>query len=196
MGRGKRGLCVVLAALLLSACRIGFGRGDGDAAGDGSWQVFSTRDGLLVVATPRTWSAQPLSANGLTLKTDSGRTIEIEHVDNGHLGGASQAQVLDGMLAAASEAHAREGRTVEEAGRRVWMGEHYIWHELHYITTWDSPCRGCQDGYAIDLLALPTPEDAVVVRYRGPEADPPTEEEQQTVLDVVNTISYGAVGTT
>lgn len=174
--------------LALSGCSVNRG-GDGQAALDGGWTVSSSADGSLELAHPSNWRVVERGERGLGLQWEQGYRLEIHLVVASRPAGQSQAEVLDGMLAAAEEQYREAGGQIEPAGRRVWLGQSFIWHEVHYVARASDACQECLSGYVVELLAFPNEAESLHARFVCPTFDAPAEEVEQLLLDVINTVA-------
>lgn len=191
-----RFLLPVLGLLLaLSGCSLNRD-GDGQAALNGGWTISSSADGSLELAHPSGWRLVERGERALSLEWEGGYLLEIRLVVASRPTGQSQAEVLNGMLAAAEEQYRDAGGQIEPAGRRVWLGQSFIWHEVHYVARAGDACRECQSGYVVELLAFPNEAESLYARFVCPSFDPPGEEVEQLLLDVINTVALEPPGST
>lgn len=189
---------LLATVLVLTACGPKAEEPD-DPVGTSSpsgWQVSKSGDGLLEVAHPSDWRPAGEAADGISLEVEDGCSLRLDLVPDGKPEGLSQAQILETMESAAIAGNSDDRRNLEFVGRRVWLGQSFIWHEVHYVVSWKQSCDDCRPEYVISLLAFPSQAESLRARFSCPGSDPPSEDIEQLLLDVVNTASVVSTGTT
>jgi len=183
-------LLLVLVLLSISACRPAKLSNGADAEGTPlaqRWHTLNTTDHVLTVECPPDWAPVEEEANVIGIEAGQGCVLYIERVDQ-ERADLAQHEVLEQMYQTIENRHAAEGGTVRPMGRRVWMGTNYIWYELHYIVNWEQTCSECRPLYCIDFLAFATETEAVSSHYHCPGVSPPSEEAEQILLHVIDSI--------
>jgi hypothetical protein len=162
-------------------------------ASDNGWRTVVGAGGRIVLSAPSAWQAQE-SQSELGLTTPEGCSLALWPEPIGGLAGLSQTKTLDYMLASAQQDHERQGLSIEVIGKRVWLGESYIWHEVQYVARPPGDCAGCGPSYSIDLAAKVTDEQVIAGRYTCPGDQPPSEEAAQLLQQVIDTVRLGGNG--
>ncbi len=189
----KRAVLLALA-LLLSACGL---RSGGRAAETQAvaWLVSSSRDGAIELAHPADWQLAEAAEGKLGLVSADGCRLLLLMSPGAKPEGQTQPEVLEDMLSTAEFACFRDGLEFEPTGRRVWMGESLVWHEVHYRGQPRPGCSNCTSRYSVEMLAFPEdPPGRLSVSLSCPGVDPPTPETVQLLLDMLNTLALSVVG--
>lgn len=187
-------LTVLSLALLLSACSLGSGGRSGQPTA-ANWTVSSSRDGAIEMAHPADWQVAESAEGKLGLVSADGCHLLLVMSPRPKPEGLSQADLLDTMLSAAELGCFRDGLEFESTGRRVWLGESLVWHEIHYRGQPRPSCPGCVARYSIEMLAFP--EDLpgrVAASLSCPGTEPPSADREQLLLDMLNTLALSVVG--
>lgn len=191
MWKGKKQLLWLLAVLLVvTSCRLDLGERSAGASGSGAsgdWLALSSKDEELAISAPRNWRVSEQAGSAISLKAVGGCTLDIELAPESKKAGLSQTDVLGLMLDKALAEQTGRGQEIEAVGKRVWMGQHYIWHELHYIVS-----GGGRASYYIDFVAYPNNNETLKARYICPGKNPPEEEEADLLQGVIDTVQAHA----
>ncbi|MGQ9555628.1 MAG: hypothetical protein ACUVWR_16125 [Anaerolineae bacterium] len=191
MWKGKKQLLWLLAVLLVvTSCKLNWGRDSASTSrsgASGDWLTVSSEDGQLAISVPGDWRVSERAGSAINLKAVGGCTLDIELAPESKKAGLSQTDVLGLMLDKAVAEQTGKGQEIETVGRRVWMGQHYIWHELHYIVS-----GGGRASYYIDFVAYPNNNEALKARYICPGKNPPEEEEAALLQGVIDTVQAHA----
>lgn len=190
----NRRLTLLGLALLVSACslRSGGRAGDADAV---VWTVTSSRDGAIELAHPADWQVAESSEGKLGLVSPDGCHLLLVMSPRPKPEGLTQPELLESMLSAAELACLRDGLEFEPTGRRVWMGESLLWHEVHYRGQPRPSCDQCTARYSIEMLAFPVDVPGRVAALLScPGVEPPAPETEQLLLDMLNTVALSIVG--
>jgi hypothetical protein len=190
----KRGWLVAML-LVLAACGSA-GKAASGVTEEDSWRSSSSSDGMLTVGAPGAWVLTDDAGSGVALATPDGGTFAAEYSEAGGKGSRTQPQILEGMLADATAEFGARSETIEEVGRRVWMGENYIWHEIQYVANPTGECSGCRPAFYVDFLAYPDSGGAVSGRFTSAGAQPLDDEAAANLTKVIDSISVRTPGTT
>jgi len=189
----KRRLLLFGLALALCGCSLRAGSRAGGSDGV-PWTVSLSQDGAVEVAHPEDWRVQEVGHSKLSLITPEGCRLHLVWSERPQPEGLTQADVLDGMHAAAELSCFRAGLECEDTGRRVWMGDGLIWHEIHYRGTPALVCERCRPSYTIELLAYPQGAGRLSASFVCPGVDGLQPEQEQLLLDILNTLVLSRVG--
>lgn len=187
---------LLLALVCLAACNGDSPGASSGAAEANTWRSSRSSDGMLTVSAPSDWALTDDSGSRVVFSLPGGASLEIVRTTSGSMDGLTQPEILEGMLAAATAEFAEENQTIEEVGRRVWLGENYIWHEIQYIGSPTSKCDGCRPALYIDFLALPEHGGLITGRYTGPDTQTLSEEEEAALTAVIDSAVARNPGTT
>ncbi|MGI6209325.1 MAG: hypothetical protein ACOYEW_14080 [Anaerolineae bacterium] len=190
-----KALTVCGLALVLSACTLGGARA-GQASPNAGWAVTTSPNGAIEVAHPGQWRLLESGDGMLSFQWEKGCVLDLRLAVASRPAGESQSEVLDGMLEEAQDRYEATGGEVEAMGREVWLGQNFIWHELHYVARAGKDCPECRSGYTIELLALPNEAESLRATFVCPGSDPPDEATQQLLTDVINTVVLVSSGAT
>lgn len=192
---GLRRWWLVAVVLCLAACGSA-SRASSGVTEEGARRSSSSSDGMLTVGAPGDWALTDDAGSGVVLATPDGGALEVEHFASGDKSGLTQPQILEEMLTQATAEFAGENQTIEEVGRRVWLGESYIWHEIQYIGSPTGECDGCRPAYYVDFLAFPEAGGLLRGRFTGSDAKPLDETAEETLTEVIDSILVRMPGTT
>ena len=187
--RRLRHALVLTLLLALAACRPTlFGRTSGGSASS-VWRTYATGDGALSVSYPGTWKIVGTRPQSVAFNAGKGVDVRVALESEGSEAGQSQEQVLAGMLSQAEDAYAKAGRRVEVRGRQAWLGQGYVWHELHYLAM---PSDGGKPLYCIDLLAFPPSGGRLTIHFETPTSTPPGDETLKALNRLAKSVRTGA----
>ncbi|MHB0876320.1 MAG: hypothetical protein ACYC5O_09785 [Anaerolineae bacterium] len=192
---GLRRYWLVAVLLCLAACGS-TGQAASGVTQEDTWRSSSSGDGMLTVSAPGDWALTEDQGATVVLTTPQGGTLSLERSALGSKGGLTQPQILEGMLSEVTAEFADRNQTIEEVGRRVWMGEHYIWHEIQYIANPTGECDDCRPAFYVDILAFPETGGVVRGRFMSADAQPLGEEAEALLSRVIDSITVRAPGTT
>lgn len=188
-----RRLFVLLGlALTLSACALWPTEKDG-RSDRADWTVSRSEDETVELAHPADWKLQEAGAGKLSLAAPDGCRLFLVLSSRPRPEGFNQAEVLDNMQSAAELSCFRDGLEFEAVGRRVWMGEELIWHEVHYRGTPRASCDDCTARYSIEMLSFPQESGRLSASYVCPGVDPLDPDQEQLLLDILNTLVLSRV---
>jgi len=190
--KGKLCLIWLLAVLLtLTACTPSLPQGASRAqngASEAKWQGFGSDGALLEISYPAEWTLENERADGVSLRTPSDCSLRLERLASDARASLSQSQLLDRMLREEEQYYAQEEQKIELVGKRVWLGQHYIWHEIHHTVTWQEPCHNCLDAYCVDFLAFASEDESLALRFLCPGVSSLSEEAETQLLQAVDSV--------
>ena len=193
MWMGRAPLFGLLAVVLVvTSCRLELGKGSSSVAGSGAggdWLALSSSDDLLSISVPTDWKVVEQPDGAISLKAAASCTLEVVLVADGKRADLSQADVLALMLDKAVAESSQEGREIEIVGKRVWLGQHYIWHEVHYVVSGQA-----RTDYYIDSIAYPSSSKTLEARSRCPGEAPPSDEQSQLLQSIMDTVEAHTSG--
>jgi len=189
----KRRLLLLGLALAVCGCTA---RASGRASRSGStpWTVSLSRDGAVEVAHPEDWRLQDVGPSKLSLTAPDGCRLHLVFSERPQPEGLTQADVLDVMHEAAELSCFRDGLEFEPTGRRVWMGDELIWHEMHYRGTPVPTCEHCAARYSVEMMAFPAGAGRLAASFVCPSLEAPEPEQLQLLLDILNNLVLSRVG--
>lgn len=192
---GPRRIWLVAVVLALAACGSGPKASSGVTQED-SWRSSSSSDGMLSLQSPGTWALSDDAGSGVALSTPEGGTFAVSYTSTGGKEGRTQPQILEGMLTQVSSEFTAKNETIEEVGRRVWMGESYIWHEIQYVANPTGECGNCRPAFYVDFLAFPDAGGRIGGRFTSAGAQPLDDTAAEELTKVIDSIVVRAPGTT
>lgn len=85
----------------------------------------------------------------------------------------------------------QQGGRLELLGKQVWLGRHYIWHELHYRVTCDPRRSRCTDSVCVAFLAPLGSTEEIRARFTCPNSFSLPEEVHAQLVQVVDSALFG-----
>jgi len=159
------------------------------AAEEDTLRSSTSRDGMLTIVAPSSWALTDDTGSGVVLSIPGGGSLEVMRISSGDMNGLTQPEILEGMLKEATTEFEAKEQTIEEVGRRVWLGKNYIWHEIQYIASPTGACGDCRPAFYIDFLAIPDGGGLIRGRYTGADAQTLDEDEEAALTAVIDSIT-------
>ena len=178
-------LWLLVAAVCLASCW-----GGPRSAAQQPRSPTAPRERALQVTFPSGWKLRQESPRKLLLTAPSGCSLLLVVVPaQGEA--LSQRETLELMQQEEEHYFEQQGGRLELLGKQVWLGRHYIWHELHYRVTCDPRRAHCTDSVCLAFLAPLDTMEQIRARFTCPNSFSLPEEVHAQAVQVVDSVLFG-----